>query len=236
MRLSSNVIKQVSRKLEHFSIYPNTGSMTEEKLPAAELFGPGAVDIYDEAEQIIAKARFEAESILREASGQAEAIRQEAYTQGQRQGAEEAARLGQADRAEFYAAAGKILQELAVIKENIYGDMEKELVALAIAMAEKMVSRQLDISPETIVDITAAALNQARDCKQVILYIPAGQAQIIKSRQEEIGAVLYQAEHFSIVADAKIEPGGCRIETEKGYIDACRETMLDKLNKIAGGN
>lgn len=233
MRLSSNVIKQVSCELEHCSVYPNKGARVKEPVQQTPI--PVTVDldhIHNEAEQILKNARAEAESILQQAYDRAAEIEKEAFRKGYMKGEQDAAQAGEKARREFQEAAGKILQEIEEIKENIYRDMEGELAELAVAIAEKLVARQLDIKPETVLDIVKAACIQARDCEQVILYVPAEQMDLIKPVQEEIGAILYKTEHFAIIADPDIRSGGCRIETEKGYIDARRETMMEQLTVI----
>ena len=102
-------------------------------------------------------------------------------------------------------------------------------------MAEKLVCRQLDNVPDAAIDIIKEACNQVRDCKEVILYVPARQLENIIAKQDEIDDLLYKTEHFSIRSDPSIIQGGCRIETEQGDIDARIETMVEQMSKLFKG-
>jgi len=231
MLLSSNVIKQVSCELENCSVYPKIGRMAK----VQEELMPVLVDLESikrEADVILINAQAEAENLLQQTYDRIAVIEQEAYEKGYQKGEQDAHQAEEKARAEFNTATKKILQEIEAIQANIYRDTEEELVDLAVGIAEKLVCRQLDIKPETIVDIAKAACGQARDCKEIILYVPSEQLENIKARQGEIGAQLYRIEHFAIIADPNIKSGGCRIETEQGYIDASMATMSKQLGKI----
>lgn len=231
MLLSSNVIKKVSCELENCSVYPKMAFSSKEQEKQTPLF----VDLESlkrEADVILLNARAEAEILLQQTYARIADIEKEAYAKGYQKGEQDACETEEKARADFYKATKKILQEIEEIQDNIYRDTEAELIDLAVGIAEKLVCRQLDIKPETIVDIVKAACGQARDCKQIILYVSPEQLDNVKAKQGEIGEQLYRTEHFAIIADSNIEFGGCRIETEQGYIDASRATMSEQLDKI----
>jgi flagellar assembly protein FliH len=236
MLLSSNVIKQVSRELENCSVYPKTRlKAVEQENPVPISADPENVkqeSVKTEAELILINAQSEADELLQQTYNRISVIEKEAYEQGYQKGVQDARQTEEKAQAKFFNATKKILQEIEEIQENIYQDTEEELVDLAVSIAEKLVCRQLDIKPETIVDIAKAACSQARDCKDVILYVSSEQLENIKPRQGEIGAQLYKTEHFAIIADPNIKSGGCRIETEQGYIDASRVAMSERLGKV----
>jgi len=235
MLLSSNVIKQVSCELDHYSIHPKT----ELKVHKQEKPKPVCIDldsIKKEADVILMNAQTEAENLLQQAHDQIAAIEEEAYQQGFQKGRQDAQKAAEKTQAELCKTTSIILGEIKEIRESVYRDTEEDLVELAVNIAEKLVCRQLDIKPETIVDIAKAACHQARRCREVILYVAAEQLEDIKASQDEIAAQLYAARHFAIIADPNIKPGGCRIETEQGCIDASLETMLEQLEHIVKGD
>jgi flagellar assembly protein FliH len=236
MLLSSNVIKQVSRELENCSVYPKTRlKAVEQENPVPISADPENVkqeSVKTEAELILINAQSEADELLQQTYNRISAIEKEAYEKGYQQCEQDAQNSWVKVRDEFRTTTRTVLNELEKLRENIYRDTEEEMVELAVIMAKKIVCRQLDINPDTIIDIVKAACNQARDCKEVILYVPAEQLENIKASQGEIDAQLYKTEHFAIRSDPNIKSGGCRIETEQGYIDASIETMTEQLSKI----
>ncbi len=231
MLLSSNVIKRVSCKLEGCSVYPQLGkSIREEELIAEPI---NQDNIKREAQTILSNAKAQAELLLKQTRERAAIIEKEAYVRAYQKGQEEARQqLEETVRAEFNTVIKQVLDQVEEIQNKIYRETEAELLDLAVSIAEKLVCRQLDIAPDTIVDIVKAACKQARDCKEIILHIPAEQLEIVQSRQDEIQELLYRTEHLAIVADTNIKPGGCWIESEQGYIDARLDSMSEQLETI----
>lgn len=231
MLLSSNVIKRVSCELEGCSVYPKMGSTG--KVREEVIAEPVTLEnVKREAQIILSNAKTQAELMLKEAAERIALMEKEAYARAYQKGEEDARRLEETARLEFNAVIKQVFDQMEEIKNNIYRETEAELLDLALSIAERMVCRQLDIAPETIVDIVKAVCNQARDCKEIILHIPAEQLEIIKSQQDEIQNILYRTEHLVIVADTNNKSGGCWIETEQGYIDARLDTMFEHLGAI----
>jgi len=240
MLLSSNVIKQVSYELENCSIYPRTKLTNIEQETSVVL--SSELEIVDldgvniDADSILADAQEEADRMLQQAREKISALEEEAYARGYQKGEKDAREALENAREDFLTATRTILNELEKIKDDIYRDTETDLIDLAIKMAEKLVCRQLDILPDTAIDIIKEACNQVRDCKEVILYVPTWQLENIMAKQGEIDELLYKTEHFSIRSDPNIKHGGCRIETEQGDIDARIETMAEQMSKLFKGD
>jgi flagellar assembly protein FliH len=229
MLLSSNVIKQVSSELEDCPVYARIGFKGE----GYEKHSPLKLEsLKREADLILINARSEAENLLQETNNRISIIEQETYERGYKKGEQDARHTAKRAQAEFHESTRKVLQQVEEIREKIYRDTENELVQLAVDIAEKLVCRQLDINPETVVDIAKAACMQAKDCKQVIIYVEPAQIENIKARQAEIASQLYTTKRLKIIADSNIKSGGCRIETEQGYIDATVATMLKQLETV----
>jgi flagellar biosynthesis/type III secretory pathway protein FliH len=159
-------------------------------------------------------------------------LEKEAYARGYQQGEQDAGESWTKPGKIFALSPPTFCYELEKLRDSLYRDTETDLIGLAVKMAEKLVCRQLDIHPDTIIDMIKEAINQARDCKEVVLYVPALQLESIIAKQGEIDAQLYKTKHFAIRSDPNIKCFGCRIETEQGYIDANLETMAEQLRKI----
>lgn len=236
MLLSSNVIKKVSHELENCSVYPRVKiagegqDITPDTTPELKLVNPEPPR--SEAELVLEDAQNKAESLLHQAREKIVVLEKEAYAQGYQQGEQEAQTSWEKAWADFHTTTTDILNELEKLRADIYRETEAELIGLAVKMAEKLVCRQLDINPDTIIDIIKSACDQARDCKEVVLYVPARQLESIIAKQGEIDARLFKTEHFAIRSDPHMDYCGCRIETEQGYIDASLETMAGQLSKL----
>jgi len=232
MLLSSRVIKQVDSEMEYRPIYARNGSAHQEEpnLEAGKDFPMS--DMTKEAELILTKARDEAEELLAATNEKIMRIEGDAYQKGYMKGEENAGQVQKEAQEAYYQSTRQVLQEVNELRQKIYKYTEVEILALSIDIAEKLVCRQMELKPETIVDIARAACIQAKECEMVIIYVAPEQVETLKAKQDEFSAQLYRSKRLEFIADSTIKSGGCRIETEQGFIDATIETMLKQLNAI----
>lgn len=232
MLLSSRVIKQVGSDMESWTIHAKTHNARRESIsPEAEVYLPPA-DLTKEADLILENARFKAEKLLAEANERIIQIESNAYESGHKKGEEDAWQAHKKAQEDFRQSTQEVLKQVNELRQKIYKYTEVEILALSIDIAEKLVFRQLEIKPETIVDIARAACLQAKECEMVIIYVAPEQVETIKAKQDEFSSQLYRSKRLEFIADPTIKSGGCRIETEQGYIDATVETMLKQLNTV----
>jgi Flagellar biosynthesis/type III secretory pathway protein len=232
MLLSSRVIKQVNYDMEKWPVQAKINFDRPQNQGGEE-----EIDIYpdntnEEAQLIMENARKEAAAMMAEAGERVRQIEQEAFHQGFTKGEEEARQAHKQDQESFRESTLQVLHEVNQLHQKIYQNTEVEILALSIDIAEKLVCSQLELKPETIIDIARAACIQAKECEMVIIYAAPDQIETLRSRHNEFSTQLYRNKRLEFIADPTIKNGGCRIETEQGYIDATVETMLKQLNTI----
>lgn len=232
--LSCNkVIKRVSNELETRAV--------QVRSDLAPVLGPVQVTddltagLPDAAEQLLARAQSEADQLLLETNRRISALERSGYEEGWHQGRQEGLQEYQQLITEYHRQSQERLGQINEIHQRIYEESEQELVGLAVQIAQKLVCRQLDLDPGTVVDIVRTACQQARECERVIIYTAPAQLESLKSRREEIENQLYRAQKIDFIADPAIELGGCRLETEHGYIDATIDTMLEQIKSVLRG-
>ncbi|RKO66905.1 FliH/SctL family protein [Desulfofundulus salinus] len=186
-----------------------------------------------EAAAILEKARHEAEALARETAARAreEGLQEgweEGYREGYRKAVEDAAAGAQALREE----ARQVLQQAEEIRRATLEALEGEVVALAREMAEKIVAAQLTIDPTIVLNIVREALEAARIREQVVIYVNPEQKKLMEERREEILLILPPGTVLNIIGDPAIEPGGCRIETADGRVDATLDARWQALEEV----
>jgi flagellar assembly protein FliH len=150
-------------------------------------------------------------------------IRQAAFQEGLHQGREEAA-------AEVRNATDRLartLQDLAQVKKKIRSEAEQEVVKLSLAIARRILYRELSTDPESIQGIVVAALQklQNREISRVRVY-PAG-APAVRAALERIGV----SGAPEVVQDASLASGALLFETVLGELDASVETQLQEIQR-----
>lgn len=149
--------------------------------------------------------------------------RQEGFTQGVQQARLEAAN-------ELKAGTDRVAQalaDLAATKKRIRQESEVELLKLSMAIARRILYRELMSDPEALHGVVHAALQklQNREISRVRVF-PAG-ADAIRSALERIGA----APAIEIFPDPTLKSGDLIFETSFGDLDASIDTQLLEIQR-----
>jgi type III secretion protein L len=173
------------------------------------------VSAQKEAAQILEEAEEFAAEIRREAQTEAENLKTEAY----RDGTENA--LTEFERH---------LIETREIRERVWRETEKDLLRLAVRLAEKIVGREISKDDKTIVDIISTALQNARQQEKLTVRVNPKDLPTVE-RETEKFSLGGRVQFIDFVADPRVASSGCLIESEVGTIDARLETQLRVLER-----
>ncbi len=132
-------------------------------------------------------------------------------------------------RREGLARAGAILAAATAEGDRRLAATESEAVSLALAIARKVIGRELsDPSRAAVVDLAAHALREARELHCVALLVSPIDASAVRAAEGRLGGLLARGV-LSIREDASLSAGNVVLETESGRIDARVETQLAAL-------
>lgn len=174
----------------------------------------------------VVDARAEARRIMVQAENDAAAIRQQTETVA-REARETAYRQGSESALTEWQS---LLLEAREQRDQALAGIERDVLRLAVKLAEKILGRELEQNKEAIVDIVATALRQARRNEMITLRVNPTDLPLVEQhrrRFEQMG----RNQFLDIVPDPVVTAGGCMIESESGSIDAQLETQLRVLER-----
>jgi len=209
-------------------------------------------EIAVQAKEIVLDARKTAARIRGEARANAELAKQQAYklgydeglTQGRQQGREDGARQAE-DTARTHVAdqskqlvevAEAILAGLDEAGDQPYQLAADDVLAFAVEVSSKIVGRlaRTDISVARTNLIKAMKLAHAEG--EITVAVNPGQLQELSRDFALFAETIDASARARLVADPQIAPGGVKITTARGVIDATVETQLDKVaSALASG-
>jgi flagellar biosynthesis/type III secretory pathway protein FliH len=163
------------------------------------------------AEVIVRDATERAEVILSEARGRAEAA------------AAEAAREAQA------AEQAKLAAMFLAVKKADESRAERDLdrsVALAVALAERLIGASLELRPETIAGLARQALAEARGIRRARI---AAHPLDVAPLQAEIATLGLPVASIEIRGDDTLQRGELKLHTDLGTLDARLTPRLERL-------
>ncbi len=119
-----------------------------------------------------------------------------------------------------YQAWAKQLAQLEQEIAKVHQELQKIVLPIALKAAKKIVSAELETSPQAILSIVMGTIKSVAQHKKVIIYVNKADFEAIESNKGKIKELFEAVESLSIRERDDVEQGGCVIETEIGIINA----------------
>lgn len=108
-------------------------------------------------------------------------------------------------------------------------ELQKMVLPLALKAAKKIVGRELELTPETIIDIVRQSLKPVTQNHHIKIYVSKQDKAELDKEKKSLRQMLEHVQTFIIEEKEDITPGGCIIETEAGIINASLENQWRAL-------
>jgi type III secretion protein L len=116
-------------------------------------------------------------------------------------------------------------KELLKTKEEI----EKLIVPVAINAAKKVVAREIELNPETIIDIVKQALKSVSQHHRFVIYVNKADLAILDTHRPQLKQDLENVESLVVREREDVALGDCVIETEAGIMNVQMEQVWNTL-------
>jgi flagellar biosynthesis/type III secretory pathway protein FliH len=193
------------------------------------------VDISQEVHARLEDAQSAATNLLQQAREASERLRLEAEQQGLRRAQQT---IEQQVQNELDTRLETVLPALQTAIESIRREQanhlkhcEQQVVQLAIAIAQRLVRRELQRKPEIAVDLVREALDLAAGCERIKLHLNPADHETLGDRMVQAARDLRESTLTDIIPDPQVTRGGCIVTTEHGVIDQRVETQLARIEE-----
>lgn len=120
-------------------------------------------------------------------------------------------------------------EDLQLLRERVLRDSEDDLLALILAVARKVVVREVAQDRQIVLRLVRAALQNLNERDELTIRVnPDDHALLTTSQNEALKSEL-AAIRFTLKPDSTVELGSCQIETERGTVDAGFEAQLEEI-------
>lgn len=147
--------------------------------------------------------------------------REAGYREGEKAGRERAA----AEVQPVLERLARSLSELATLRRRMRRESEQDLVALSIAIARRILRRELSVDPEAVHGVVKAALEKVQARELCRIRIHPEHAGCVRKHVELSGIAV------EVHPDAALQPGDVIVETPRGDLDASVETQLREIER-----
>ena len=159
------------------------------------------------------------------------ALERDAFTKGYAQG-ERAGREAGSERAEaMLRRLAATLEELSTLRDQMMRQAERQLVELSLAIARRILHREVSVDPELAAALAHVALERLGSTAPAVIRLHPDDYTTVTAQDRD----LWNGRAVKVVPDPAIARGGCRVESEFGYIDASVDAQMDEMARAILG-
>jgi flagellar assembly protein FliH len=130
------------------------------------------------------------------------------------------------------AAVAEAERQIREHEQEFLRSAERSAVELAIAIAEKIVAGTIAARPETVLDVVSGALLRTATRHRLVIEVNPADLELVSASAEGLAARLGGVQRLDVVAERRIERGGCIVRTEEGEIDARIGSQLERVAEL----
>jgi flagellar assembly protein FliH len=186
-------------------------------------------------ESQLAQIDAQSAAILNDAQMQAVTLQAEAQAQGYEAGYKQG--IGDGQKKMDTLLAGKaaqiqqILEEVATERSTTLVQVESEIVALSLAIAEKIIGHVAHTHEALIVHMVNRAIAELTSIGPLLLRVHPEDASFLEQFWQDKHKNDQESHQWRLIADPQIERGGCLIVCGSTTIDARLSTQFDNIVK-----
>ena len=151
------------------------------------------------------------------------AIERDAFTKGYAQG-ERAGLDAAATRADaMLRRLAQTIEELGELRNEMIHRTERQAVQLVLAIAERIVQRELTLDRSLLLGMARVALDRLGEYGSATIRLNPDDYQAIGAKPSIDGAAV------EVLADLSVPRGGCHVQSDFGFMDVSPESQFREL-------
>lgn len=164
-------------------------------------------------------------------AGRDAAVEREAYARGYAEG-EAAGTAGAREGAEaLLTRLTETLQELTAVRAEMIRKTERQMVELALAVARRIVHREVTLDHDLLIAMTRVALERLSGSASVTVRLHPGEYEAVGGA----GVASTLGTNVTIVADPRVDRGGCLVESDLGTLDVGIDAQIEEVARALLG-
>lgn len=157
------------------------------------------------------------------------AAQKNGFNKGYEEGLEQAELVVREEHNKMLQETQTILEQAHLKKEQIIQEAEPFLIELSCVIAEKIIGKQLTITPEWILVMIKKILSRRREQGIITLCVSLSQFSYIQEARDELSLSIDSQAELAILPDSTVDDYGCVIRSSFGSMDARIDTQLSEI-------
>ncbi len=155
----------------------------------------------------------------------------EAFTRGRQEGAADV----ESKLDSTLQALTQALEEVNRLRESVARNSSQDMLRMVMAISEQVIRRSIEVQPDLVLSLIENALQASVQADSYRIKVSPQDLELVKQQKPLFLASISGLKNISLEADASITPGGCRVESDFGDVDATIETQLEKIRTALAG-
>lgn len=153
------------------------------------------------------------------------ALERDAFTKGYAQGERAGVEAAELRADGVLRKLGDTLEELAGLRRHLLQQSERQLVQLALALARRIVNREVMVDEELAGALARIALERLGEAGPATVHLNPDDFAKAAARHAE----RWKLAHVTVIADPTVARGGCLVESPFGFVDASIDAQFEEL-------
>jgi len=206
------------------TLQPEYGEMNKARQEAKQIKQDARL-ILAESEKKLKEAEAKAKEIISNTNLEAKAIKEKVY-QETIQAANEEAEL-------IKEQAKMVLRELFEVKREALTRANKEIIKIALDLAEKIIRYKVSLDPNILQTQVIEAIKKATsEADRVQVFVNPNDLKTLEESIPQMERLFPSGIDIIPLANDSVDPGSCIVETKSGQLDARFSTQLQALTDL----
>lgn len=181
---------------------------------------------------VVNAEEFEARGVGKQIIADAQAKADEIKAEALRFKEEVFAKARDEAKADVQARAAEEIAKAKMQAGSIVAGAEKDVLELALKVAAKIITRDLERDPDVLLEIVAGCTEAARSSKAMIFKVHPEDGKRLREKAPRLIELIGRSIDITIRDDSDVERAGCIIQTEYGTIDGQIRTQFEMLRNL----
>jgi flagellar assembly protein FliH len=202
-----------------FDIFQETKKMIEELVAEAQ----------NKAANILNTAENKAASLIEQGQTEYEIIKKKAYEEGLDSGYQEGIEKAREEINVLAEKTKTLAQSLADFQKKYYQENAEKIIDLVLVVSQKILNTAVVLKPEIISNIVENVLTEVGESEKIIIKVNPVHIPYLNSYDQGFKGV--KMSKLSFESSSEVEPGGCIVVTENGFVEAQLDEQILLLKK-----
>jgi flagellar assembly protein FliH len=150
-----------------------------------------------------------------------------AHQRGMQEGRQAARSEMNAQLEAIEARMARSIEEMSGLRRRFRQEAEEDVVALALAIARRILHRELTMAPDALLGLVKAALEKMGGREVQRVRVSPEDAPLVKQYLDKMGL----PQRVEVIADPTLERGALMLDSSRGTLDASVETQIEEIDR-----